>query len=600
MRATEADTPHAPGSNWSANALAGVVLGVAGLLLCVTAWSADPAAAAGAVAAHAAAHGRATPDHIRAVAALQRRAARLGVSARLRRDARARARAVVSLSRKALAANRSALAGDPDADLVAGLLKLDRTVTRLDARAARLVLRLRVPARRAVARRLRALRARIVTCAGRLRALPGPSPPSGPSIRLFERTDDGGVHVFSDQLPLGEMSDRQVRFAATHYVGSQKQTAAEIARLRAYDRGYVLLHYRLATASGPAAYIQADGTWGSDWRAVSAHESWFEHRSGDGARLHHDGWDWYLHDITQRASRDYWIDSTVATMRATGAQGVFADSFTAGIGGLLGQPTGDPRFDGTGALTGPWEGPTWLDRLKSFSDAIETALRATPEGFLYLPNLGPLTTSWSTLDLSGLDGAMLEGFAMDAPGYYADASEYAAAMDRALALSRAGKVIILQPDLIGGTTGEHRGFLIGTYYLLAGERTYLNITDGDACGMYWFPEYGLRLGAPLEPPAASMRHYDLADGVRDQVYRRDYAAGRVIVNGADVSRTVDLGSAGFQRVRGSGGGAVREEQITAAGAYVGGALVTSAVTRRVTLAPGEALILTGATPASDR
>jgi len=572
--------------------LAGLAL--AGLCLVCSAPSAS--AATGPSVARTATQARTTPDPAIAVAALRRRATRLRTPARLRRDLRHKARTPVALNRDTLAANRTALAGRPGEALVAGLLRLDGAVARLDTRAARLARRLRVPHRRAVSARVLALRAKVAACARRLRALPGPSPPSGPSIDLFERTGDGCVHVFSDQLPLGDMSDPLVRFAATHYVGSQKQTGAEIARLRAYDPGFVLLHYRLATASGSAAYIRPDGTWGSDWQEVSAQESWFEHRLADGSRLHHEQWGWDLHDITRPAFRDYWVDSTVATMRAMGAQGVFADSFTAGIGGLLGQPAGDPRFDGTGALTGPWDGSSWIDRLETFSDAVETSLRATPEEFLYLPNLGQLTTSWSTLDLSGLDGGMLEGFAMDAPGYGADAAEYAAAMDRALALTRSGKVIIVQPDLIGGTTGEHRGFLTGTYFLLAGDHTYLNITNGDAGGMYWFPEYGLDLGAPLTPPATGMSEYDLADGVRDQVYRRDFSAGRIIVNGADVYRTVDLGDSVFTRVRGTGGGAVTEAQITAGGAYTGGALVATTVTGGIALAPGEALILTGAVP----
>lgn len=183
------------------------------------------------------------------------------------------------------------------------------------------------------------------------------------------------------------------RFAATRYVGSQKQSGAELARLRAVNPNYVLLHYRLATASGPPEYIQANGDWGSDWASVTANESWF---------VHH-----------------------LSTM---------------------------------------------------------------------------------------------------------DAREYEDAMNRTLPLTQS-RVAIVQTNLIDGIAGRHRGFLVGTYFLLQGERTYLNILeDRDVNGMTWYPEYDINLGAPLGPVANAMQTYDLADGVDDAVYRRDFTNGRVIVN----------------------------------------------------------------------
>jgi hypothetical protein len=429
-----------------------------------------------------------------------------------------------------------------------------------------------------------------------------PSSPPPPAVRRaidwLPTTADGRVYAFSDQLPISSLTDAQIRFAAASFVGSQKQTAAEIARLRAIDPDFALLHYRLATASSGYPYILDTGTWGGDWTTVTAQEEWFEHSIVTGSRLHSPTDDWDVHDITNPDFRRYWIESTIAAMRATGAQGTFADSFTAGISGLLGHPAGDPRFDGTGALDGPWEGPNWLDRLADLTQEITAAYRATPEGFVYIPNIGPMTTSWATLDLAAIDGAMLELFAMDAPGYRADAAEYAAAMNRVLPLSRAGKAMIMQPGLLGGLSGTHRGFIVGTYFLLKGDRTYLNIVDGDSRGMYWYPEYGIDLGAPITATAATMRDYDLADGVVDQVYRRDFAGGRVIVNGADVTRTVHPGVGEFVRVVGTGGGAVAAGHVAADGSYAGGSLVRTAVTGPVTLAPGESLILVGG-PAVD-
>lgn len=406
------------------------------------------------------------------------------------------------------------------------------------------------------------------------------------ALDWFPTTTDGRVHAFSDQLPMNELDDARVAFAAHNYVGSQKLTATEIARVRAVSPGFALLHYRLGTASGPLPYI-VGGTWGSDWPAVDGHEDWFEHNAVGGARLLQEQNQWYLHDITQSAFQSYWIDSTIADMRATGAQGTFADSFTAGIGGLLGQATGDPRFDGTGALTGPWIGATWLDRLAAWARRVRTAYAATPEGFLYVPNVDNLTTSWSTLDLSAVDGAMLEGFGRAAPGYEADAAEYAAAMERALALSAAGKLLILQTEQIDD---RHRAFLLASYYLLQGRRTYLNVISGDSRGMYWWPEYSLDLGEPLAA-VGPLAAYDAADGAVDQVYRRDFSRGSVIVNGADAARTVAPPAGSWLRVHGSGGGPVTSADVGGDGSYVGGGLTKKPVVGPLQLDPGDSAIL---------
>jgi hypothetical protein len=169
-----------------------------------------------------------------------------------------------------------------------------------------------------------------------------------------------------------------------------------------------LLHYRLGTASGPAPYLIA-GDWASDWNRVASQESWFEHASGTGRRLHNDQWNWDLHDITNLDFRRYWVDSTIADMRATGAQGLRRQLHRRHRR-TLGQSYRRPRFDGTGATTGPC-GPagTWLDRLASFSDYVKTAYVGTSEQFLLIPNLDGLTTSWAAVATSAVDGALLEG-----------------------------------------------------------------------------------------------------------------------------------------------------------------------------------------------
>ena len=129
--------------------------------------------------------------------------------------------------------------------------------------------------------------------------------------------------------------------------------------------------------------------------------------------------------------RDYWVSSVIDDMRATGAQGVFADSFEAGISGY-GVTDPDTRFDGTNpANAAMWaNGDTWTAQKHEWSAYVEQAFAATPEHFLFVPNIGAMITGWSDVDYSNIDGAMLEGFAyMEAP------ADWVLGMNRAMKLT---------------------------------------------------------------------------------------------------------------------------------------------------------------------
>jgi hypothetical protein len=156
---------------------------------------------------------------------------------------------------------------------------------------------------------------------------PAPSAPS-PGAGAFPSTSNG-TYLFADQLP-DTYSSALVQFVATHFVGTQKMVLGQTDRYRAVNPGWVELHYQLATASGPVSYITND-QWGSDWASVTANEDWFLH-DPTGQRLHNSAWNWYQNDVSNPAWRQYWLSSVIANMRAEGSQGVFADSFTAGIG----------------------------------------------------------------------------------------------------------------------------------------------------------------------------------------------------------------------------------------------------------------------------
>jgi hypothetical protein len=380
-----------------------------------------------------------------------------------------------------------------------------------------------------------------------------------------------GIHLFADQLNPG-VSDAIVKFTAMHFAGTQKMLAAENARYSAINTRWLLLHYRLGASSGPVNYIHGD-TWSSDFATVTTHEDWFMHNENN-ARHYETTDQWYINDPTSSGFRDYWTSSVIDDMRATGSLGVFADSFEAGISGY-GVTDPDTRFDGTNpANPAYWtNGDTWIDQKKEWIDYVEATFAATPEHFLFVPNIGAMITGWANVDYSTIDGAMLESF-----GYHLAASDWVLGMNRALKLAGAGKFIIVQSY---PNTLADRQFLVATYLLLKGKHTFVNLAGS---GVTYFPEYELDFGAPVTSTPQDVSAYASAGA-----YRRDFAHGSVIVNPSASSVSVSLGTTLYQ-ISSTGGGPVGDADLDGNGNYIGGSLTSSAVTS-VTLAPQTAALL---------
>jgi hypothetical protein len=323
---------------------------------------------------------------------------------------------------------------------------------------------------------------------------------------------------------------------------------------------------------------------------VTSLEDLFMHNP-DNQRLHNDTWDWDLNNISNAAFQQYFITSTIADMRATGAQGLFGDSFEAGVGAYWFSQS-DPRFAGTNAANpAAWpNGYTWLDQLHDYAGAVQAAYNATPEHFLFIPNVDALVTSWANQDFSNVDGVFLEGFG-DWGGVYNGApSDWVLSMNRALALSSADKVLIMQPSLSDtpdSATGQlQREYLIGTYLLLQGNHTYLNIeTPNQGLNASYFPEYDVALGSPVSAVATNVSQYQW-----DGLYRRDFQNGTVLVNPGTSAITVDLG-ADYQLVTGSGGGVLTGASLDSSGHYIGGTLSYQTVHTLTVQAGGAAILL---------
>jgi len=399
-----------------------------------------------------------------------------------------------------------------------------------------------------------------------------------------------GVHVFVDQLPAG-MTDAQIRFAATHYAGTQKMLRAEADRLRAVSPAFLILHYRLGLGLGYRApdpdcnptgeFIAViDGDrWVQEWPGDTAvRENWFFHwPAGSASRVYSCDWGWYTAELDDPGWRRYWHDEVLRQIRANDADGAFMDSVS--VPNYLGAdrfkpslPDVDESFESS-----------WARRI---ADWLRWLQGQDLGSYLIVPNVGAWINGRDATDYSGADGLMVEGFALEADASPLAFSDWQLQMDRCLGAIRAGQALLAQTYIAGD---QERMAALGSYLLVKGEHTFLAIETADE--PEWWPEYDVPVGAPLGAPPATITDLD-PDG--DSIYRRDFENAVVLVNptnpwdGSAVTRTIQLGRA-LQQVQLSGGGVVGEDGTT-------DAAVTTTPATEVTLGPATAIVLLASPP----
>jgi hypothetical protein len=414
----------------------------------------------------------------------------------------------------------------------------------------------------------------------------------------FPSTADG-IHIFEDQLS-NNLSSAMTRFVATHVDGTQKELLNQTDQFRAINPNFTVLHYQLGTGNSPYDYI-INNQWSSDWTYVNQQESWFAHQSYSGepqsaANLasgrvgNSTGWD--QADISNPAWQQYTLNQVLQNLSATGSNGWFADSFTYGISGGGYDGTIPTRYQGTNAANAAvWPGGvTWTSQLANWAKTIETAFAnynaTNGTDYQFIPNLDARVTSWepdwydNASGVPFIDGAFLEGF-----GEYTDTYDWTLSMNRGLNLTDNGKIIIMQPspsaDPSTAAGQQQVNFYLGTYLLLKGDQTYLNIDFGG--GVQYYPQYDLNLGAATTPLQSNVSGY-LWNGV----YRRDFQNGFVLVNPGSTSYALSLGG-NYREVQGTGGGTMSDSDIDANGNYIGASLTYQNV-NSVTLTGGSAAI----------
>jgi Hypothetical glycosyl hydrolase family 15 len=304
------------------------------------------------------------------------------------------------------------------------------------------------------------------------------------------------------------MTDAQLRFVATHIDGTQKVSLQTAQRLRAINPGFLVLYYRLGIGDGPVPFRLGD-RWASDYGYVSKHQSWFWHI--DGRRVLNTQSDWYVMN-PDSGWRSYWAASVLKNAAELGDDGVFADSLS--VPQYLGADNFDPPFR---YFVGE---AAWTARIDRFMRYEEKRL----DGRLwFIPNAGSWITTRDRTDYAIPDGVMIEGFAEGGPSSFYALGDWQLEMDRVLGLVRRDKVILAQ-SYLEAQDMTARGFVLGSYLLVKGTHTFLNMDIGSE--PQWFPEYSIDLGPALAPPPSNVASLRAPDGL----YVRSYERGGVAVN----------------------------------------------------------------------
>jgi hypothetical protein len=361
--------------------------------------------------------------------------------------------------------------------------------------------------------------------------------------RVFPDTS-ARIAILADQLPAG-LTPAQQRFAASHFVGTQKLSLDLSRPLRAVNPNFLVLHYHLAMwQSAPNVSFIIDGSrWGNDYPEVNKHEAWFWHNErGQRVSSSIDGK--LLMNVGNKELTDYWIASIVEQVRAGDYDGVFADSASPALLQWEANAPPEPRLAGVGARDTRFPelgGRTFVAAWETFISALDRALAAN--GVALIPNVGALTTGWDPTRYETSAGVFLEGFAD--PRFVLD--DWKASTNRLLSMARLGKIIILQNYL--GTTDQiaRRRYFLANYLLVKGTRTYLDYFGNSI--FEWYPEWELDLGRPL---ITARTIADLADG---GCYRRDFEHGVALVNPTSAPVTATFASP-VRRIEFDGGGSI--------------------------------------------
>jgi hypothetical protein len=368
--------------------------------------------------------------------------------------------------------------------------------------------------------------------------------------RVFPDTTNRIV-PYSDQVGDGALTNftaAQIQFFATHYAGTQKMTTVAAEMLRRYNPNFLIMHYRLGeelgygtcdasgnpTGNNPVGIF--DVTYTPEWPTVvpqfqtdpSLYNNYFYYYHN--SKVYDCQEQHYLMNIANPGWRAAYSAAVIKELKDNQDDAVFADSFS--VPDYLTSTGWTPVLD-----FATWNAPQpppnletqWSGMIHDFTNYMVAQLHPR---WLWIPNVGNWVTTRDITDYTNVDGVMIEQFVDYGNARFLATGDWVLQMDRALSLINLDKILIAQtyPAPYGNTTYglPERLFITGSYLLVKGHRTYLNL---DALGetIQWWPEYDIDLGPPVDPLPTNndiTKFYNANWGV----YVRHYAHGMVLVN----------------------------------------------------------------------
>ena len=264
-------------------------------------------------------------------------------------------------------------------------------------------------------------------------------------------------------------------------------------------------------------------TFYDDWATVNAHEDWFMHTAG-GSRIQDPSWGWYLMDPANTAWQAYFVNYVNTKIATYNYDGVFLDDTWNSI-------------SAHGISVQSSDAASWHNDVLGFLQYIKANITS---GKLVIIN----TDEWNASTyIAAVDGEMLEGFthceweAVNTPGSR-DPGLIIAMINKLARDSENGKIVWCDSGTIYSSNAAEMARMVKYCYA----SFLLGITgSSDSCWQFnswgnadgakgYYPIMDTTIGSPTNAYYSSQN-----------VYMRDYSAGKVLFNPSSTSRTVSLG-----------------------------------------------------------
>lgn len=349
-----------------------------------------------------------------------------------------------------------------------------------------------------------------------------------------------------------ETDGHDPQFLAEHVDWLMLRYGAEGLRDELRERGYTGLlpqYLLLFQIFGPGPYEDGDERCKDDFtplqnnvmytrdfcEQVHPHEDWFLHNE-DGERLYTEERLWngshaaqYYMNPGSAGFREFWIDQ-LRRQRDAEWEAIFLDNVAATYAHI-----GRRADNGDGSVAE-------YDSLEEWQDAVAGMLEEIRAAFPERPLWGNIVEAPPTAEAWDryrplLDGIQEESFATGWPGDPPLGQRAWEAM-----LARAERTLADGKGVVLYGQGEHSDyarmrFALASYLLVAtpdSRATFRYAHTSSYEDLWWYPEYGLTLGAPRGP------RYKTWDGL----WARDFACGRVVADPGERAGTITMGRCG--------------------------------------------------------